>query len=246
MGWPWNNEAEGCLLGIRLSFLGCGSFSVGLCASHKISDVSSLVSFLTHWANTTRDHQLGAIDQTNNKIHLSRVPVISVYPDFCDDQEVAIPERPFTKMSNIVTKRFVFTPTKLDLLRDITSTSRVPNPTRVEVVTSIIFRCAIKASRVASLEQGTKSKLSMMSQTVNLHRWMDQQGTNSNVLGNAVWFFRVAADHDDEKELDLERLVVEMRKGIEGVRDESKLMKGTKLVSMIRNMSVSSPEQVYD
>ncbi|KAL9268828.1 BAHD acyltransferase BIA1-like protein [Drosera capensis] len=137
--------------------------------------------------------------------------------------EAAVPERPFSKMSNIVNKRFVFTPTKLDHLRDMTSTSRVPNPTRVEVVTSIIFRCAIKESKVASLEQGTKSKPSMMSQTVNLLRWVDQRGTNSNVLCKDPLIVlpiptRVAADHDDEKELDLERLVVEMRKGIERVK----------------------------
>uniref|UniRef100_A0A1S4ASY0 Acylsugar acyltransferase 3-like n=1 Tax=Nicotiana tabacum TaxID=4097 RepID=A0A1S4ASY0_TOBAC len=55
---PWKNNYEGGnLLVVQLSKFDCGGIAISACLSHKIGDGCSVINFLNHWANVTRDRR---------------------------------------------------------------------------------------------------------------------------------------------------------------------------------------------
>ncbi|XP_019097249.1 PREDICTED: BAHD acyltransferase At5g47980-like [Camelina sativa] len=127
---------------IQAYFFRCGGLVITICTSHKITDATSLAMFIRGWAESSRD--LG----------------ITLIPSFTASEFFPLPidELPSKPMNrkvvleemNCVTKRFVFDASNIKKLRAKASSNLVKNPTRVEAVTALFWRCATKASRLSS------------------------------------------------------------------------------------------------
>jgi hypothetical protein len=108
--------------------------AIGLCISHRLADAASLSIFLQAWAATAR----GESD-------------LVASPDFCStklypaaNEAIKIPGEVVNRTS--VTKRFVFVASKIEELRNKVASDVVPRPTRVQSVTSLIWKCVVTAS----------------------------------------------------------------------------------------------------
>ncbi|XP_008226198.2 PREDICTED: BAHD acyltransferase At5g47980-like, partial [Prunus mume] len=89
----------------------------------------------------------------------------------------------------------------------------VPNPTRVEVVSALIWKCALRASR----SNLGFTKPSAWNQVVNMRK---RSGLDmaENILGNFVSMFTAMTMKSDKVEL--ESLVHKLRKGIEEFKEK--------------------------
>ncbi|XP_019091453.1 PREDICTED: BAHD acyltransferase At5g47980-like [Camelina sativa] len=127
---------------IQANFFSCGGLVITICTSHKITDATSLAMFIRGWAESSRG--LG----------------ITLIPSFIASELFPLPidELPSKPMNrkveveemNCVTKRFVFDASNIKKLRAKASSNLVKNPTRVEAVTALFWRCVTKASRLSS------------------------------------------------------------------------------------------------
>ncbi|CAN7094080.1 unnamed protein product [Brassica rapa subsp. narinosa] len=127
---------------IQANFFSCGGLVITICVSHKITDATSLAMFIRGWAETARGLGITmAPSFTASKFFPQPPDELSLKPM---DNKVEVEEM------KCVTKRFVFDSLKIKKLRDKASSNIVKNPTRVEAVTALFWRCATKASRLSS------------------------------------------------------------------------------------------------
>lgn len=146
---------SGSLLQIQINCFACGGLAIGVCISQKISDAITATIFIKDWAATAA----GAS---------SLLPLFNAAAIF--------PPRnfSFTKTASklqkeaYVTKRFVFEASKIAALKAKAASESVENPTRVEAVTGLIWKCAMNASR----SNTEHFRLSILSQSVNIRRRM--------------------------------------------------------------------------
>ncbi|GMH26973.1 hypothetical protein Nepgr_028816 [Nepenthes gracilis] len=214
---PWNTNQDGNLLEVCASFFNCGGFSIGMCFSHKIADACTMQLFLNDWAAMTR--------QPGIKLRHPHLLEESAFP----------PGNKFTSQGpqylrgrNPVTRRFVFSPLKIaNLKARVVSSSTVQNPTRVEIVTSILYRCLLKASKINS---GSLSPSTLIV-AVNL-RPRVVPSLPDNSIGNAVWAFMLLINEETKMKLDM--LVAEMREGRRKFFEYLKSMKGSQWFSVVQ------------
>ncbi|KAK6922355.1 hypothetical protein RJ641_012862 [Dillenia turbinata] len=106
-------------------------------------------------------------------------------------------------------RRFVFDAKKLQELKErVISNSGVKNPTRVELVTALIYRCALLSNRANS----NPPRPAVVLQAINLRKRMNPQLTE-NSAGNLSWSSMVLVDVD--KEPGLNWLVGQYREDLE-------------------------------
>ncbi|XP_010531415.1 PREDICTED: BAHD acyltransferase At5g47980-like [Tarenaya hassleriana] len=186
VSWP--------VLLIQANFFSCGGLSITVCPSHKITDATSLVMFIRGWADSTRG--LG----------------ITMIPEFTASDYFPAPHvLPFKEMGKVdfeqticVTKRFVFDAGKIKELKTRTASALVKNPTRVEAVTALLWRCATKASRSSS----ETLKTSVLQLVVNLRRWVSS--LSENTIGNLLSFMILQNERREMEEI--MEVVGELRK----------------------------------
>nr|XP_028952150.1 BAHD acyltransferase At5g47980 [Malus domestica] len=210
-----SEAATGPLLLVKASFFECGGLAIGVCFSHKLADASTLGLFVKAWAATS----LGIGD--------------TVVPDF-SSAAIRFPPRDFSvqrpavemKIGKCVTRRFVIDGPKMrDLKAKVTSGS-VEKPTRVEAVTSLIWSCAMNASKLSS----GASNVSMVSQSVNIRKRIVPPLLQTSV-GNLVGYYAVRTD---ESGIELKELVSQMRKAmIEFNENHPKRLKGENMFEVI-------------
>ncbi|XP_009757903.1 acyltransferase Pun1-like [Nicotiana sylvestris] len=194
---PWKNNYEGGnLLVAQLSKFDCGGIAISACLSHKIGDGSSVNNFLNDWANVTRDRRL--------------VPSPRFVGDsiFSSLNGPLIAPQIMSNVSECVQKRLIFPAAKLDALRSkIAVESGVENPTRAEVVSALLYKCATKAAAASSSANIQPSKLVHY---LNV-RTMIKPRLRRSAIGNLVSTFSTAAMQD----IELPRLVHNLRKEVE-------------------------------
>ncbi|KAK7846629.1 acylsugar acyltransferase 3 [Quercus suber] len=110
--------------------------AIGVCLSHKVGDAATMASFINDWATMTRNPD-GKLSPEFN--------LASMFPQ----GDLPILPEAVTKEGNSFSKRFVFDASKIAALKAIVG-DKVKNPTRVEVVTALIYKCAFSASRSSS------------------------------------------------------------------------------------------------
>ncbi|KAK9937561.1 hypothetical protein M0R45_014340 [Rubus argutus] len=201
-------EVVGHLLLVQANFFECGGMAIGVNISHKLGDAFTFSTFINSWAavaigsSTTTDHPV--LPATEFGVAASLCPPL----DFFNSPQPVVE---FAKGKS-VTKRFVFEASKIDALKTKAASSTVPNPTRVEVVSALIWKCATEASRSNS----GSVRPSVWCQVVNMRKRSGQPLTE-NLLGNFVWYF---ASITMESEVDLQSLVAKFRKGIEEFKEK--------------------------
>ncbi|EFH40094.1 transferase family protein [Arabidopsis lyrata subsp. lyrata] len=124
------------LLLVQATYFQCGGMAIGLCISHKLADATSLSIFLQAWAATAR----GESDSVASPDFVST----KLYP--AANEAIGIPKKDQVGKRTSVTKRFVFVESKIEELRNKVASDVVPRPTRVQSVTSLIWKCVVTAS----------------------------------------------------------------------------------------------------
>ncbi|KAL8240154.1 hypothetical protein R6Q59_013509 [Mikania micrantha] len=125
-------------LAIKVTRFQCNGLAVAVSLSHKIADAYSLIRFITDWAKMN----------SNNMTYEDPIE-----PHFISFQNTNISFTRSLQVSNdCVTRRFVFPNAKILALKHKVnamserSGQHITNPTRVEVVTWLLYKCAVRAA----------------------------------------------------------------------------------------------------
>ncbi|KAE8730155.1 hypothetical protein F3Y22_tig00003041pilonHSYRG00995 [Hibiscus syriacus] len=209
-----NEAATGRLLLVKVNFFECGGMAVGVCLSHKIADLYTLSKFVNTWAAITRGSNEAAV-----------FPEFGCATSFLPPQKdlsFTIPAMEFNPGKG-VSRRFVFDSSKIPILKACTASTTVPQPTRVEAVTALIWKCAIAASPSPSP--------SVLRQVVNLRKRVNPP-LPENAVGYLVSYFTVNSPESTETESQV--LVKRLRDGIrEFSENYVKKLEGSDAVSTI-------------
>lgn len=167
---------------IQANFFSCGGLVITICISHKITDATSLAMFIRGWAESARGLGITSIPSFTASDFFP-IPLDEL-PSKPMDRKVEVQEM------NCITKRFVFDASKMKKLRDKSSSNLVKNPTRVEAVTALFWRCATKASRSSSQTPIT----SVLHIPVSLRGKVDS--LSENTIGNMLSIMILKNDKD--------------------------------------------------
>ncbi|KNA25516.1 hypothetical protein SOVF_006070 [Spinacia oleracea] len=164
-----------------------------------------------------------------------------------------IPELEFTT-SNVVTRRYVFNPTKISELKaaaaaasTISATSNtskakpIQNPSRVEVVTSLIYKTIIQSNKKIH-PRGLVTSYSL-AQTVNMRTRMVPP-LPKNTVGNIVWYFPVMIKEEDD--ISLGTLAARMRDALMNLCEFARNVEGEKWLLMAGKIGVDGEHSMDD
>ncbi|KAL6190516.1 hypothetical protein ACLB2K_036910 [Fragaria x ananassa] len=132
----WNDASLSTLLAVQVSYFDCGGMALSVCMAHKIGDAATLVNFVNDWAAKA----------SNSGKHVS--PLLCVPPIFPRGDIPLMPESS-PKKGKCSSRRFVFDAPKIAALKAIVA-DRVQKPTKVEVVSGLLYKCAISAANASS------------------------------------------------------------------------------------------------
>ncbi|XP_010514622.1 PREDICTED: BAHD acyltransferase At5g47980-like [Camelina sativa] len=124
------------LLLVQATYFKCGGMAIGICIAHKLADAASLSTFIQSWAATARGESDSAANPDFDSTKL--------YPPA--NEAIKIPGEDQQGKRTSVTKRFVFVASKIEELRNKVASDAVPRPTRVQSLTSLIWKCVVAAS----------------------------------------------------------------------------------------------------
>ncbi len=189
----WKDSNLSSLLAIQISYFDCGGMAIGVCISHKIGDAATMVTFINDWATMTCNPDVELSPEFN---------LASMFPrgDLPTITEAVLKE------TKCLSKRYVIDTSKIAALKAMIA-DKVENPTRVEVVTALIYKCAISASRSNSESPNP----TLFVQTVNLRNRMIPP-LPENTMGNMASFFAVSTM--EESEIELHGLVGQMKESM--------------------------------
>ncbi|KAL3507252.1 hypothetical protein ACH5RR_032634 [Cinchona calisaya] len=222
------------VLAIQISFFECGGIGIGVCISHKVADLMSLVTFVNAWAATCRG-ETKLILQPNFNFGSQHFPPMHNYKSLFSKQIV---EKPMLVKAKVVTKCFIFGKENLIELKALASSAtntKVKDPTRVEVVSAFICKQLMEMNNA---RVNPKSMISF-SHSVNLRTRMirlDQEfafGNLSPVSMSALLTYK-----KDEKFHDLVSEVRTVTRKFNEICDENVVLDEMKKSSTI----VSQPD----
>jgi shikimate O-hydroxycinnamoyltransferase len=188
----WNES----ILVIQINCFACGGFVISVCACHKIIDVATAFNFMNDWAKLNREE-----GDSNSKLSLPYNLLYAGDIIFPQGDLPNFPEGEFEIDKTIVCKRFVFEASKIKLLKNMVNYDFhvVENPTRVEVVTSLIYKCVVSTL-------GLNYKTTSLRMAVDLRKRMVPP-LSEKCVGNLAWFLFVMNP-------ELHDLVFKIRQGL--------------------------------
>nr|UQZ09635.1 acetyltransferase [Strychnos sp.] len=136
-GLPWSMAKEDILVVAQISYFDCGGIAVSADISHKIVDVASITTFMNDWAAMARNSSYKPSPQIVSPTILKMDDV----PATAEDDNM--------KENICQSRRFLFHDSKIAELKALAVNSGAENPTRVELVTAILHKCAVTASTAA-------------------------------------------------------------------------------------------------
>ncbi|KAI5676375.1 hypothetical protein M9H77_07325 [Catharanthus roseus] len=157
------NEKGKNVLAVQINFFNCGGIGIGVQMSHRIGDGTSLVTFMNTWAATCRGVK-----------EISK-PIFDISKLFPPQNLHSFGLKPHNWISKekIVTKRFLFKKQNIEKLKEAIVSdleSKVTDPSRVEAVTSFIWRKMIKIHKTKVGKESTFA----ISHAVNMRPRMTQ------------------------------------------------------------------------
>ncbi|WCJ36218.1 HXXXD-type acyl-transferase family protein [Euphorbia peplus] len=188
-----------CQVAAQVNIFSCGGMAIGTCISHKLVDGITYTSFMNMWASKAKT--------TSGK----RFSPFFIGPHLFPSKNLsdALPVLNIPQAKN-VTKRFVFDMAKIETLRErVLENSRVTHASRVELVSALIWKSAIDASRIRS--SGSKTSPSFLTQTVNLRVKTDPP-LPEHAAGNLLW---LAMAEEPRKGVEIGDFVCQVQKGLE-------------------------------
>ncbi|KAL7617471.1 hypothetical protein Lser_V15G04227 [Lactuca serriola] len=223
----YKSPSNTSLVGVQLNHFSCGGVGVAVSMSHVIGDGRTLGAFFSHWASVTR---YGSTDHQE---------VLPLNPYFIHSPSTGslMPKAQVINQghTNHVARKFVFPNTKLiDLKNKVIAMAAAGStpPTRVDVLTSLLYKTAITATT-------TKSgffKPSCLMIPMDIRKKFVQKLPQTTV-GNFLLGMIVQTRHTSETSLSV--IVEEIRKeksqlqGIQSVQHAAENI--TSLMSKLRN-----------
>nr|XP_017252161.1 PREDICTED: acylsugar acyltransferase 3-like [Daucus carota subsp. sativus] len=131
-GLNMNNNNSSPLMVVQLNHFDCGGIALAVSITHRITDGCGVNTFLTHWAAVAS--QSGKYAQP----HYASWPSV--------DSDLPLVES-CSLQKSWITRRFVFHNSSLARIKAmVAKQGLVENPTRVEVLTSLLYKSSIAAS----------------------------------------------------------------------------------------------------
>ncbi|XP_060174386.1 acyltransferase Pun1-like [Lycium barbarum] len=196
-GLPWSNCEGRGLVVVQLSYFSCGGIAISMCISHKIGDGCSGYNLFRDWSEITRDPNF-----TKPSLHYVEQ---SVFPPPSSGPFIA--PLFMSNKHDCVQRRYIFSNEKLlNLKNTVAAESEVQNPTRTEVVSALIFKCAVAAAKANS----TFFQPPSMVQAVDLRA---QIGLPPNAIGNLLTICPTSITN--EENMTISKSVSQMRKSKE-------------------------------
>ncbi|MFQ6635238.1 hypothetical protein Gotur_011444 [Gossypium turneri] len=193
-------SAGGYIVMIQVTNFACGGISIGVFLSCVIVDAPVAATFISSWAALTR--------KCGEEPPCSNFDASFVFP-----QSVAYPREatflgmvnPFVKKGIWQSRRVIFDASAIASLKAKTASSSVPYPTRVEVVSALLSKCIMVASKAKSDIQ----KSTLITHAVNLCQRARPQIPNYS-MGNFLCLAAVLVTANET----LDNLVCHLRKAI--------------------------------
>ncbi|KAL8056874.1 hypothetical protein ABFX02_04G147100 [Erythranthe guttata] len=211
--WDAAQPPHGCVALIQLSHFRCGGFALGAVFWHKVGDAVTVSTFLDSWAATTRHDVLSLSTLAPDPV----VPDYTAAAAFPHNEELAATQSSSSSSSlscimrtgKSVMHRYLFDRNSISSLKPAAAAAAggLRPPSRVEVVSALIWRCFMSAS----LANG-RSK-SVLSHAVNLRRRANPP-LAAACFGNFAGMALAASENTSTTIRDLGRLVGKMREGI--------------------------------
>ncbi|KAL1197256.1 BAHD acyltransferase [Cardamine amara subsp. amara] len=217
------------LLLVKATYFKCGGMAIGICISHKLADAASLSTFVRAWTTIARGESdsVASLEFAGTKL----------YPPA--NEAFKVPEEDQAGKRTSVTKRFVFVASKVEKLRNKAASEDVARPTRVQCVTSLIWRCVVAASPDTTREK-------MLSQPANLRPKIPSL-LSDNLIGNLM--FSTLTFNESKGEVEIVETVKKLKKRGEDltllvqIEEGSSITIGSKLIGqMMDNNSKISYE----
>ncbi|MED6217306.1 hypothetical protein PIB30_016495 [Stylosanthes scabra] len=166
-------------MAVKVSEFKCGGVALGVCLSHKIADGETTASFLNAWAKTARD--------LFNEVEPPQMDASLIFPSRGIEwalNSLMVGEGGGNE--KLVTKCFLFSAMDLSRLRVRFGSF---NATRVEAVTTLIWKSAIQAAKASSGDDESKRtlKASLVCHALNIRNRMVPP-LPKNMFGN-LWLF---------------------------------------------------------
>ncbi|CAK8578370.1 unnamed protein product [Lathyrus sativus] len=185
------------LIFIQINCFACGGIAISICMTHKLGDASTLFNFMNDWAIVNQKVEqeqeeglgLGLLDGGASIFPQGNIPIF--------------PEIVLVKGNNVVSKRFVFEASKINSLKEMVRNSVDFSPTRVQVVTALIYQRAV-------LTRGLNFKTATFNMAVNLRKRMVPPLSEKRV-GNIAWLSGLTAD---KEKMELPDLVFKIKEGL--------------------------------
>ncbi|XAR55667.1 Deacetylvindoline O-acetyltransferase [Bertholletia excelsa] len=200
-GIMYKKPGKESLLKVQVSFFDCGGVAVGICISHKIVDGCSFIIFLYNW---------GKMSCKSGEIVPPKLEYMVGKTIFTAPEDPLMVPNNDAETANCGGERFAFGASNIAKLRAMATSARVQDPTRVEVVTAFLYKCAIDTS----LQPSTKVLL----QLVNMRRRVVPP-LPENCVGNYAWFYSISPRQGTQ--MTLQALVGQLRKGLSLLCDEN-------------------------
>ncbi|WOH04870.1 hypothetical protein DCAR_0624282 [Daucus carota subsp. sativus] len=219
--------SSGNLMAVQLNHFSCGGIAVAVSLSHCIADALTLLSFLSYWASLCRDP-----DNEEKLVHLSPTFLNELQqssPPSCNDDltafEYSHPEKFW------ITTEIMFPNSKIAKLKaEVEMQDRQDGVnqsyTRNELVTALLYRCAVGAATASNSGAYTKS---VLMQAVNMRPLLDPPLPKTSV-GNLQALNEVPTTTLNETRLNT--LIAQMKKGKMQLRGTKSLV-GKNLLAQI-------------
>lgn len=213
-----NPSMELMQLAVQVNIFSCEGMAIGICALHKLVDGATLSYFVNMW---------GAINASGGSAGDSFTPFFpgsQLFPP----RDLSVPRFEIPK-AKCITKRFLFPASKIAALKErvllASKTDIIFSPTRIEVVSALIWRCMMEVSRERS---GCLSP-SIMTHVVNLRPRNDPVPLPESASGNLSWLAiaPAPAPATEKSLIELQDLVKQIRNAIKTIdKDYAREMQG--------------------
>ncbi|KAL9462401.1 hypothetical protein AB3S75_000411 [Citrus x aurantiifolia] len=193
---------------VQVTSFACGGLVICACISHTFGDGTSFSSFMKAWAATARK-------KTSEEETIFICPnydASSLFLPYEDDlfhQLRAVSNASYTRLletGRFVKRRFVFDAKAIAELKAKAKSSRVQNPTRIEILSAILSKSIMA---VVNKKSGSHKPM-LLSHAVNL-RPRARPPLSEYLIGNIVWYTNALFT---EEEVDLDGLVWQLREAI--------------------------------
>ncbi|XP_031096344.1 vinorine synthase-like [Ipomoea triloba] len=223
IGVETNDPFRGCALIIQMTMFPCGGAVIGVRVCHKICDASSRTVFVNAWAAVCRGdtHVTAAPEFISTKLFPPPPPPLPNRDGNPRQQTITSPSRALElkRDESLMTKKYVFSASSVLALKAKGASEQVPKPSRVEAVTALLWKCAIKARKTSHNNHPIHS---VMTQAVNLRKRLHPPLPDS-CIGNLILCyapFYQNRDSTNNEVPELRELVAILRRGLSEMSDK--------------------------